>query len=31
MNFIKANIVPLVIGVAIGRWVWPMVANRLGR
>lgn len=29
MNFIKANIVPLVIGVAIGRWVWPMVANRL--
>lgn len=29
MNFVKANFVPLVIGVVIGRFVWPMVANRL--
>lgn len=31
MNFVKANLVPLLIGVAIGRWVWPVVANRLGK
>lgn len=31
MGFIKANLVPLAIGVVIGRWVWPMVANRLGK
>lgn len=29
MGFIKANFVPLVIGVVIGRFVWPVVANRL--
>jgi hypothetical protein len=31
MNFVKANFVPLVIGVVIGRFVWPVVANRLGK
>lgn len=31
MNFIKANLVPLAIGVVLGRFVWPMVANRLGK
>lgn len=31
MGFVKANFVPLVIGVVIGRFVWPVVANRLGK
>jgi len=31
MNFVKANFLPLLIGVAIGRFVWPVVANRLGK
>lgn len=31
MGFIKANIVPLAIGIVVGRWVWPVVASKLGR
>lgn len=31
MGFIKANLVPLAIGVAIGVWVVPIVRNRLGK
>lgn len=31
MQFVKSNFVPLLIGVAIGRWVVPMIVNRLGR
>jgi hypothetical protein len=31
MGFIKANLVPLAIGIVVGRFVWPIVANKLGR
>jgi len=29
MGFIKSNFVPLLVGVVIGRFVWPVVANKL--
>jgi hypothetical protein len=31
VNFIKANLMPLAIGMAIGYFVIPIVRNKLGR
>jgi hypothetical protein len=31
VNFIKANLMPLAIGIAIGYFVVPIVRNKLGR
>lgn len=31
MNFLKANLLPIAVGVVIGRFVWPVVAAKLGR
>jgi hypothetical protein len=29
MNFVKANLLPIAIGIVLGRFVWPVVANKL--